>query len=199
MDGLAENILLELLPCLKDGRFGIFSQKGETRLRRGLFSMMAACRLPEAAEILNEKVKIGDGVLYKYFSVGTEQKKGHVRAPDPNLLGSITSLNEHMLKSVEQRALERTGKREIKNKPKEQNIYTFEPNYLKVSTLLEIIGIDFESDKDMPIGTRLINHRAEIVKKKTSVKAIANIYFDLKKGWKCLVESGRDRGRATKK
>ena len=82
MDGLAETILLELLPCLKDGRFGIFSREGETRLRRGLFSMMAACRLPEAAEILNEKVKKGDGVLYKYFSVGTERKKGHVRAPD---------------------------------------------------------------------------------------------------------------------
>jgi hypothetical protein len=51
----------------------------------------------------------------------------------------------------------------------------------------------------MPIGTRLINHRAEKFRKKNSVKVIANISFDLKKEWKCLVESGRDRGRATER
>ena len=197
MDGLAENILLELLPCLKDGRFGIFKREDERRLRHGIFLMMTACRWSNASDVLDENIKICDAL--SKCAVGTECHKNFIRAPDPNLLGSITSLNEHMLKSVEQMALERTGKRERKNKPKQEKINKFEPDYLKLSILLEIIGIKFDNDEEMPIGTKLINYRAEEVKKKTTIKEMVTLYEDLKKGWKSLLDSGNDRGRATKR
>ena len=117
VDGLAENILLELRGRIKatDESEGLLGGNDATeKMKRSIFLLIAATGDTSS---FDSSSSIFD--LLSHFSVGTENRKKHnIGPPDPNLVGPIRNLNVKTLTSVEKMAIGRMGRsKKSKSKP----------------------------------------------------------------------------------
>jgi hypothetical protein len=139
MNGLAENLILELFPLIRDGH-AVVGEQDEMRMRKALYHRLVVSSYPKANEILHRDEKLFN--VLQSFAVWTECfKQNNVSAPDPKMLSAISDRQTPRLRSTENMALEKMkrGQDESDCKTLRTKRYNFTPCYLESLKLREMI------------------------------------------------------------